>query len=58
MIIHVNIDKRVDPKEKRKLAKRFGRLVAKVMIGDLTKNHSKMKQKKFQGGGGWGAQCP
>ena len=48
----------IDPEDTRKLAKRIGWLVAKVMIGDLTKNHSKRKQNIFQGGGGWGAQYP
>ena len=41
----------IDPERKKKLAKRIGWLVAKVMIGDLTKNHSKRKQKRFHGGG-------
>ena len=41
----------IDPEEKRKLTKRIGRLVAKVRNGDLTKNHSKRKQRYFRGVG-------
>ena len=48
----------IDPERKKKLAKRIGWLVAKVMIGNLTKNHSKRKQKRFHGGGLVGGPMP
>ena len=39
----------IGPEEKRKLTKRIGRLVAKVMIGDLTKKGSK-RDFRVEGG--------
>ena len=46
----------IDPERKKKLAKRIGWLVAKVMIGDLTK---KKEAKEISWGRvGEGALCP